>query len=416
MSVADDLYTEIDTKAAASTTTKSPVSPGVRWEGGNQTITSRPSESDDINWDEQLRSWGLDPELWTVVGDPRISVWEAQSGDGGVIQLHAWKAQLHRIGSEEGPSPIIRQAEPVNVKITRSRAKKADKDGWRTAVLMPDAQRPTQDQAAVDVALQILAAVEKKYGVDDIIHLGDDLDLPDMGRHRSAPDVCGKINLACQQQYRTLAYERELCPEAEIKWIAGNHEARMTNWLVDNAPQLLALQRPDMDDEEPVLSIPFLCRLNELDVEYLDPYPEAEVWLNDHLRCIHGTITKGAKGATAAAYLAQGNVSTIYGHIHRQEQLWQTRHTKNGPRTYMAGSPGTLCRIDGQVPSMRSGISYRGKQGGTGTEDWQQGIWIVRYEPEGRQWFTIEPVHIWAGWGVWRGETFTAGDDEDLAA
>lgn len=414
VSLSDSLYKEAKTATEKAASTATPVSPGVRWEKDGQTLTTRPSDTPDVDWSEQLSSWGLNPDEWTVIGNPRISVWEAQAGGGEVIQMHAWKAQLHRIGSD-GDTPYIAQATPVEIKVP-ARPAEVEIDGWKTAVILPDAQRPTQDEDAVDVSLQVLEAAEHIYGVDDIIHLGDDLDLPDLGRHRSAPETCGKINLAVQQQYRTLAYERALCPTARISWLAGNHEARLTNWLVDNAPQLLALQRPDMDSEDPVLSIPFLCRLAELDVDYLDPYPEAELWLNDHLRCIHGTITKSGRGQTAAAYLAQGNVSTIYGHIHRAELLWQTRHTRHGARTYMAGSPGTLCRIDGQVPSSRSGINYRGQQGGTTTEDWQQGMWIVRYQPDGGQWFTIEPVNIWAGWGTWRGRTFLSTISEPETA
>lgn len=412
MGLADDLYSELDEML----TTKPPVNSGVRWEGNGQTVTSRPSTDAVIDWSDELRYWDLNPDDWIVIGQPRLSVWEAQTKGGGIVKMRAWKAQIVPAGAENsaGPVPVIRQATPVDIKVPK-RPDELEVDGWKTAVLMPDAQRPFQDEAAVGVALQVLEAVEHTYGVDDIIHLGDDLDLPDFGRHRSAPETCGQINLAVQQQYRTLTYERALCPDARILWLAGNHEARLTNWLVDNAPQMLALQRPDTEGEDPVLSIPFLCRLGEVGVEYLDPYPEAEIWLNDHLRCIHGTITKSGRGATAAAYLAQGNVSTIYGHIHRAELLWQTRHTKHGPRSYMAGSPGSLCRVDGQVPSTRSGISHRGAQGGTTTEDWQQGVWVVRYQPEGAQWFTIEPVNIWAGWGTWRGRTFLA-DAADAVA
>lgn len=384
-----------------------PVSSGIRFEDGGQTLTTRPTESKNIDWADELRYWDLDPKDWIVVGIPRLSVWEAQRKGGEIIKMRAWKAQIIPAGAEFGPTPILRQASPVDVTVP-PRPDEVDDDGWHTAVIFPDAQRPFEDEAAVDVSLQILDAVEHTYGVDEIIHLGDDLDLPDFGKHRSAPDTLGRINEACQRQYDALAFERAVCPGARIRWLEGNHEARLTNWMVDNAPQLLGLRRPGVDEPEPVLSVPFLCRLDELDVEYIGPYPEGEVWLNDHLRCLHDGGVKGAKGATGAGVLNAGHYSSIYGHIHRKEAVWITRHTKNGPRTFFAGSPGSLCDISGRVPSAKSGINAYGKQGRTKTEDWQQGIYVVRYQTDGPQWFTVEDVNIWAGWGVWRGETFIA--------
>lgn len=421
MSISDGLSEKIDAAEQIAVAKDAPVKPGVRVEGGAQVIQSRPSVSEDIDWEDQLRSWGLDPEQWVVVGSARLSVWEAQVKGGDIVQMHSWKAQVERIQDENGPTnAILRQAEPVNITINAKPPTYQQKeDGWKVAVIFPDAQRPTHDPEAVDVALQILRDCHQRYGVDKIVHLGDDLDLPDFGKHRSAPDVMGKINEAVQLQYRTLAFERALCPDAEIDWLVGNHEARLTNWMVDNAPQLLGLQRADMPQQDPVLSIPYLCRLDELNVNYVDPYPEGEIWLNDHIRCLHGTVARAGKGATANAYLSEGGASSIYGHIHRKEQIWQTRHTKNGPRTYMAGSPGTLCDITGGVPSAKSGINAYGQQGMTRSEDWQQGLWVVRYQVDGPQWFTIDDVNIWAGWGFWEGTHYRAGNsgfDPEVAA
>lgn len=407
----DDLDDAVDKAVARD----APVQAGVRVEGKDQTLTTKPSAEAGVDWESEFRDWGLDPNEWMVTGDPRISIWDAQVKGGEIVRMHAWKATIRRISDVEGDNTVamVRQATPIAIKQQRVKKPALKTDGWRTAVIMPDAQRPFHDPAAVDVALQILNFVHRSEGVDDIIHLGDDLDLPDFGKHRSAPDVCGQINDAIEQQYRVLATERAMCPDARLVWVAGNHENRVTNWLVDHAPMLLGLQRPDQDDPNPILSIPFLCRLDELNVEYLDPYPEGELWLNDHLRCIHGSIAKSQLGATAAHYLNQGNVSTIYGHIHRSELLYQTRHTRRGPRTYMAGSPGSLCKLDGSVPSTRSGINARGEQGRTSGESWQNGIWVLSYQTDGPQLFSIEPVQIWDGWAHFRGKSFAATEVDE---
>lgn len=317
---------------------------------------------------------------------------------------------------EAEAGPVIRQAEPIDVTFTVPRRLPArEETSAKWAVIMPDAQRPFVDHAAVDVALQILADVQAAHGVDHIVHLGDELDLPDFGRHRSAPEALGRVQDAIDEQYRVLATERAMCPEARMSWIAGNHDDRLVNWLVDNAPQLIGLRRAG-ERTTPALSVEYLCRLAELGVEYVGPFPEGEVWLNGHLRAVHGDIMKSQKGQTAAAYLAGGQVSTIYGHIHRAELVYQTRHTAKGPRTYLAGSPGCLCRIDGAVPSAKSGITSAGGPGMRRTEDWQQGIWVVSYETTGRQLYAVEPIHIWGGRATWRGRDYAARVDVDGVA
>lgn len=389
-------------------------------EGGGATVTIE-ADSDDIEGQlveakkliGQARSQGLKPKSvrveagntvwdgWTreAEGDPALS------GTQEAVRRKVTLTVAEDDAFEERFE--IRQAEPVTID-WKPQKPKSRTDDWKWAVIFPDAQRPFQDPAAVDVALQVMTDVQAEHGVDHIIHLGDDLDLPDFGRHRTAPDALGSLQGAFDDQYRTLAIERAVCPDAKIDWLGGNHEQRLTNWLVDNSPQLIGLRRAGQPETEPVLSIPFLCRLDELDVNYIDPYPEGEVWLNSHLRAIHGDVCKSAKGATAAAYLGKGDVSTIYGHIHRSELLYQTRHTFNGPRTYLAGSPGCLCDLSGSVPSSRSGVNPDGKQGMRRTEDWQNGIWVVSYQDSGRELYMVEPVQIWGGWATFRGKHYQA--------
>jgi hypothetical protein len=360
----------------------------------------------------QAREHGLRAK--TVRVEAGSSVWDGWTrDDDGELPSPATQEAVRRkvtLTVSEDPQLEerfeIRQAQPVNVR-WKVQKPKSDSD-WKWAVIIPDAQRPFDDPQAVDVVLQILTDVQAQHGVDRIVHLGDDLDLPDFGKHRTAPDALGSLQAAIDDQHRVLAIERAICPDAQIDWLAGNHEQRLTNWLVDNGPQLIGLRRADSAHEDPVLSVPYLCRLRELDVNFVDPYPEGEVWLNSHFRAIHGEITKGAKGATAAAHLGRGDVSTVYGHIHRSELLYQTRHTFAGPRTYLAGSPGCLCDLSGSVPSTRSGITPDGNQGMRRTEDWQNGIWIVSYQDTGRELYVVEPVQIWGGWAMFRGKQYQA--------
>lgn len=97
------------------------------------------------------------------------------------------------------------------------------------------------------------------------------------------------------------------------------------------------------------------------------------------------------------------HVSTIFGHIHRQEIQSKTTFDRNGDIKNMAISPGCLCRIDGTVPSVKGGQGDDGRPV-TQYENWQQGISVVTYKPEGS--FHVELVHIDNGKTLYRGQEF----------
>jgi hypothetical protein len=293
--------------------------------------------------------------------------------------------------------------------------------GWKTGIFLPDmqigywngkngGQHTTHDEAAIDIAHQILSDLEATYQVDLVINAGDNLDLPALSTHRSAPGFWNTTEISLNRAAQEGAIQRVLAPNAEIVWIAGNHEQRLTNFMIDKVPALMGLTRDG--DVHPVMSIPNLCRFDENNIKYLDPYPDAEYWVNEHLRFEHGTYCVNSKGGTAAKHLLNG-VSVGYGHIHRSELLYSTRHTKQGPRTHFAGSPGCLCRIDGSVPSSRTGVNSGGSQAQKKTEDWQQGLWVFFYQEEGDQLVSIEPIQIWGQWSMWRGKEYYSTCDAD---
>jgi transposase-like protein len=361
-------------------------------------VASVALEAGESEWD----GWSRDD-----VDDPATSARQTAARRKAMVKLAAPTAS-------DDTRLEIRQAEPIEVTFkVPSRLPRRIPSNRKWAAVFPDAQRPFEDHAAVDVCLQILADLEAEHGVDTIVHLGDDLDLPDFGKHRTAPAALGMVQEGVDRQYQILATERAIAPNSEIFWLQGNHEQRLLNWMVDVAPQLIGLRRAGDESEDPAISLESLCRINELNVKMVGPYPEGEVWLNSHFRLVHGDIAKSAKGQTAAAYLAAGHMSTAYGHIHRAELVYQTRHTPNGPRTYLAGSPGCLCRIDGKVPSAKTGINANGSPGMNRPEDWQHGMWVVSYETSGSELYDPEPIHIWGGRATWRGRDYVARVNAD---
>jgi hypothetical protein len=123
------------------------------------------------------------------------------------------------------------------------------------------------------------------------------------------------------------------------------------------------------------------------------------------LRVIHGDKVASG-GSTAHKYLSSEKVSVIYGHIHRREWAERTRDDFNGPRTVMAASPGCLCRVDGAIPSVKGGIDLDGRPLKR-TEDWQQGIAVIPYDPETGK-FVYEQVAITDGFAMYRGKEYEA--------
>ena len=208
---------------------------------------------------------------------------------------------------------------------------------------------------------------------------------------------------------------RAIAPEAEIRLIEGNHDVRVQKSIIRNAKEAFGLRRAGTTPKDwPVLSIPFLLRLDELGIEYIGGYPAGITWVNDNLACIHGLKVRSSS-STAKAVVDDERGSIIFGHVHRLETEYKTVRTRHGEKTRFAASAGCLCRIDGAVPSMKSGIDPMGRPLQT-WENWQQGMVFVDYVP-GDGGYNLNPVYINRGtawfWGnryQYEGNTDEAGD------
>jgi hypothetical protein len=171
---------------------------------------------------------------------------------------------------------------------------------------------PFHDEAAMDVALQITNWLYHNDRVDGVINLGDFLDLPSQGRFEQEAAFAGTTQKAFDRGHKFLQEQRAAAgPQAEIVLIEGNHDRRMEKFVMINAARAWGLKRANID-ELPVMSIPYLLRLDEIGVEYIDAYPAGSYWLTENLRAIHGSKVRSG-GSTAAAYTnADPHISTIF--------------------------------------------------------------------------------------------------------
>lgn len=76
--------------------------PGVEINGKTGTITTKPLETKDPQWSEQLKTWGFDPDQYRIVEPVQIRTWEAAIGNGEVRQLWYYRASIaSRYGDHE---------------------------------------------------------------------------------------------------------------------------------------------------------------------------------------------------------------------------------------------------------------------------------------------------------------------------
>jgi predicted phosphodiesterase len=313
---------------------------------------------------------------------------------------------------EVGPEwPLVKQGPSFKVPVNKTSSKPTT--GFKTCVVVPDLQigfyrgrsgelEATHDEKAISVSLAIIKTVKPEV----IVCVGDNLDLPEMGKYLTYPAYAQTTQASIDRATAFCAEMRNAAPNAQIVWLAGNHEERMPKYLLTNAGAAYGLRKGNIPESWPVLSVPYLCRMDEFGVEYRPGYPASDFWINEKLRVIHGDRVKSS-GSTAHVYLNAEKTSVIYGHIHRIETAYKTREDFDGPRTIMAASPGCLARIDGAIPSTKGGVDLDGRPL-IRYENWQQGLGVVTYEDTGAHKFAYEVIPIYDGWAMYHGKEYSA--------
>lgn len=349
---------------------------------------------------ELLERSGIDPD--DIGRVEKIKVWQGfhKNAEGeaevvdlsGVVLSPAW---------ETGPEWPVAAPGP-SVRLPKSRVVPWYEGGWKKAVILPDIQagyyrnpddtlEPTHDEDAISLSLELIKKVKPSL----IVLVGDNLDLPEFGKYAITPAFLRTTQATIDWTTLFCAQLRAAAPEAEIVWLAGNHEERLPKWLASNAAAAFGLRQGRLEKDLPlgwpVLSVPFLCRMDEFGIDYRPGYPAANLWITPCLKVVHGDKVK-SRGSTSHMYLGQEKVSVIFGHIHRREWAEITREDHDGPKTIMAASPGCLARIDGVVPSYGQGLDLDGRPLPR-HENWQQGLAVIDYnEDSGNFYYQQVPI------------------------
>lgn len=257
----------------------------------------------------------------------------------------------------------------------------------KSCVILPDLQIPYQDDEAISVALQVVRDVRP----DKVVLLGDAVDLAPWSKYPQRPEHQQTTQDSLVKLHLLLASIRQTLPRSDIIVLEGNHDFRMHAKMSKDNPEALYLKRANDPEGWPVMSVPYLTSMDELDVEYISGYPANKHWINERLQVQHGA--KARSGSSTAKVISQDErASTIFGHVHRIETHYKTVNTYDGGKTSFAHTPGCLCRIDGEVPSVKGGTTVKGERV-ENYEDWQQGIAVVEYQ-DGDAPFHLEQVYI----------------------
>jgi hypothetical protein len=210
-----------------------------------------------------------------------------------------------------------------------------------------------------------------------LILMGDLMDYGStVSRHKSTgfePSLASNVQAA----YDILRAFKTASPGTLITSLDGNHEARMKSALESRGLIPLAyLTQADAD--VPVLSTRHLLRLDELEVETVEPawvgagYEFCEVQVCKGLVARHGHAAKTGSGASVLEHVKKLSRSIAIGHVHRLGIVYHSTWPDGELRQLVGIECGTMAQI-------RHGLGYAS----AGAPDWQQGFAVVQTTGEG---------------------------------
>jgi hypothetical protein len=264
-----------------------------------------------------------------------------------------------------------------------------------------DFQFPFEDPEVYASFLTFLAAERP----DRIVLTGDILDLTAVSAYDRDPRLGMPVQEELAHAHRRLAEIRASAgPEAQIFFLYGNHEARLSKWLAKRAPELVGMT--DSEGRE-ILSLANLLRLDALDItpcltdglafagpEHFRSYYQ----IAPDLIATHGTYSRSTGGgASIMPIVDAAGVSVVGGHDHSQGIAFKTIGGFAGieQRRTAAISTGMMCR--------RTELGYLAQHQ---VSRWAAGFAVIElWGEEAGQW---QPDFAsWTGTElVWRGKRY----------
>lgn len=288
--------------------------------------------------------------------------------------------------SQINEEDFISQAKPVRIPARRTKPVKRD---HKRILVFGDEQIgyrdingelvPTHDEGALSAVRALARAIQP----DVIVGVGDTVDMPNLSRF--SPDSDHFTNKTFQESLNRLhQWDAELRadnPDADIVRLTGNHN-RLTKFVIDKAMALYGLKRANTD--VPVLTLPFLVRAEENDIQYITGYPANEYRYDEDLVFVHGNKVNSSGSTAARMTKDYPDRNVVFGHIHKAERHTTTNYLG---KYLTAITFGTLSRIDGFIPSFGNGVDDNNEVVPQ-YENWQQACGIIDDYGDGNYQFT----------------------------
>ena len=147
----------------------------------------------------------------------------------------------------------------------------------------------------------------------------------------------------CQEFLQSI---KECCPNSDIYYVIGNHETRLTTYVLNNAPHLASLV-------EDVFTI---LKTNDMGIKGC-----SEVIINDNFVCTHGKLLGNKAGLSAIKEIEKHYMSGASGHTHRLAKFI----TRKARRKFVWLETGCLCDLNPEYVQ---------------DPDWQQGFAVIQFE------------------------------------
>lgn len=196
----------------------------------------------------------------------------------------------------------------------------------KRVVIVADTQSPYEDPQCVALAIKFI----QDYKPDTLIMNGDMLDLASCSKFVRSR-YAGPQTVKDEIEWATNSVIEPLCkaaPKAEKIWIEGNHEYRLTRYIIAMAPSLEGLV-----EASPV----FQCE--RLGIKYIKSKAGNGIYkLTPMLTIMHGD--RYGVNPAKSQYTAWGS-SLVMGHAHKES----TYRWKHGCGTdHVAMASGCLCK------------------------------------------------------------------------
>jgi hypothetical protein len=190
-----------------------------------------------------------------------------------------------------------------------------------------DPHNPFQDK----VVLSLVEDFLKELQPDFIIYPGDVNDFYQISKFDKNPSRIDKMQDDIDDTHAMFKRHREICPNAIMKLLDGNHEDRLERYLWSSAPALSSLRCLEIDE---------LFGLKEFDIEHI-PY-ECGLMINDIFLVLHGNIASMHSGYTAKRMFEKHGGNGLCGHCHRGGSFY--KRDRFGTWGWFEGF--CLCKLD----------------------------------------------------------------------